>query len=340
MVSSESTSESIVLERGIDARYADDGTVVTRARHIAKNEAKLLAHRRRRHTEQRIIKGILGLAAFISILTTIGIVFVLVRESIGFFREIGILEFLTGTEWYPLYKPRSFGVLPLVSGTLLVAALAGIVSLGLGIGSAIYLSEYAPERAHKTLKPILEVLAGIPTVVYDYFALLLVTPFLRLIIGEENLPVFNALSAGLVMGLMIMPMVATLSEDAMLAVPRSLRDAAFALGATRFEVATKVVVPAALSGIVSSFILAVSRAVGETMIVYLAAGGLPNLTFNPLESVQAMTAFIVSVANGDTPQGSIEYQTIFAVGLLLFVMTLAMNILGRWVVRRFRQQYE
>ena len=340
MVSSESTSESIVLERGIDARSGDDSTAVTRAKHIVKDEAKLLAHRRRRHTEQRIIKGILGLAAFISILTTIGIVFVLVRESIGFFREIGILEFLTGTEWFPLYKPRSFGVLPLVSGTLLVAALAGIVSLGLGIGSAIYLSEYAPERARKTLKPILEILAGIPTVVYGYFALLLVTPFLRMIIGEENLPVFNALSAGLVMGLMIMPMVATLSEDAMVAVPRSLRDAAFALGATRFEVATKVVVPAALSGIVSSFILAVSRAVGETMIVYLAAGGFPNLTLDPLESVQAMTAFIVSVANGDTPQGSLEYQTIFAVGLLLFVMTLAMNILGRWVVRRFRQQYE
>lgn len=340
MVSSESTSESIVLEHGIDARSADDSTAVTRAKHVVKDEAKLLAHRRRRHTEQRIIKGILGLAAFISILTTIGIVFVLVRESIGFFREIGILEFLTGTEWFPLYKPRSFGVLPLVSGTLLVAALAGIVSLGLGIGSAIYLSEYAPERARKTLKPILEILAGIPTVVYGYFALLLVTPFLRMIIGEENLPVFNALSAGLVMGLMIMPMVATLSEDAMVAVPRSLRDAAFALGATRFEVATKVVVPAALSGIVSSFILAVSRAVGETMIVYLAAGGFPNLTLDPLESVQAMTAFIVSVANGDTPQGSLEYQTIFAVGLLLFVMTLAMNILGRWVVRRFRQQYE
>lgn len=340
MVSSESTNESIVLERGIDARSADDSTAVTRAKHVFKDEAKLLAHRRRRHTEQRIIKGILGFAAFISVLTTIGIVFVLVRESIGFFREIGILEFLTGTEWFPLYKPRSFGVLPLVSGTLLVAALAGIVSLGLGIGSAIYLSEYAPERARKTLKPILEILAGIPTVVYGYFALLLVTPFLRSIIGEENLPVFNALSAGLVMGLMIMPMVATLSEDAMVAVPRSLRDAAFALGATRFEVATKVVVPAALSGIVSSFILAVSRAVGETMIVYLAAGGFPNLTLDPLESVQAMTAFIVSVANGDTPQGSLEYQTIFAVGLLLFVMTLAMNILGRWVVRRFRQQYE
>ncbi len=304
------------------------------------DENRLAGHRRRRHIEQRVVLGILGAAAAVSILTTIAIVFVLVRESLGFFVEIGILEFLTGTKWFPLYEPREFGVLPLVAGTLLVATLAGFVSLGLGIGAAIYLAEYAPEKARKTLKPILEILAGIPTVVYGYFALLLVTPFLRIIIGEENLRVFNALSAGLVMGLMIMPMVATLSEDALVAVPRSLRDAAFALGATRFEVATKVVVPAALSGIVSSFILAISRAVGETMIVYLAAGGLPNLTFNPLESIQAMTAFIVSVANGDTPHGSIEYRTIFAVGLLLFMMTLAMNILGRWVVQRFRQQYE
>ncbi len=304
------------------------------------DENRLAGHRRRRHIEQRVVLGILGAAAAVSILTTIAIVFVLVRESLGFFVEIGVLEFLTGTKWFPLYEPREFGVLPLVAGTLLVAALAGLVSLGLGIGAAIYLAEYAPEKARKTLKPILEILAGIPTVVYGYFALLLVTPFLRIIIGEENLRVFNALSAGLVMGLMIMPMVATLSEDALVAVPRSLRDAAFALGATRFEVATKVVVPAALSGIVSSFILAISRAVGETMIVYLAAGGLPNLTFNPLESIQAMTAFIVSVANGDTPHGSLEYRTIFAVGLLLFMMTLAMNILGRWVVQRFRQQYE
>ena len=284
--------------------------------------------------------GILRLAALISILTTIGIIFVLVQQSIGFFREVPIWDFLTGTKWAPLYKPESFGVLPLVTGTLLVAVIAGIVSLGLGIGAAIYLSEYAPEPVRKALKPILEVLAGIPTVVYGYFALLLVTPFLRSIVGTENLPVFNALSAGLVMGLMIMPMVTTLSEDAMTAVPRSLRDAAYALGATRFEVATKVVVPAALSGIVASFILAISRAIGETMIVYLAAGGRANLTFNPLESVQAMTAFIVSVALGDTPQGTIEYYTIFAVGLLLFVMTLLMNIVGRFVVQRFRQQYE
>ena len=284
--------------------------------------------------------GILRLAALISILTTIGIIFVLVQQSIGFFREVPIWDFLTGTKWAPLYKPESFGVLPLVTGTLLVAVIAGVVSLGLGIGAAIYLSEYAPEPLRKALKPVLEVLAGIPTVVYGYFALLLVTPFLRSIVGTENLPVFNALSAGLVMGLMIMPMVTTLSEDAMTAVPRSLRDAAYALGATRFEVATKVVVPAALSGIVASFILAISRAIGETMIVYLAAGGRANLTFNPLESVQAMTAFIVSVALGDTPQGTIEYYTIFAVGLLLFVMTLLMNIVGRFVVQRFRQQYE
>ncbi len=324
-------------------RLADDtAPEETRSRqgYVAKDEARLIAHRQRRHREQTIVKVVLSAAALVSILTTLGIVFVLVRESLDFFREVGVFEFLTGTKWFPLYKPRSFGVLPLVAGTLLVATLAGLVSLGLGMGAAIYLAEYAPERARKTLKPILEVLAGIPTVVYGYFALLLVTPFLRSIVGQETLPVFNALSTGLVMGLMIMPMVATLSEDAMIAVPRSLRDAAFALGATRFEVATKVVVPAALSGIVSSFILAVSRAVGETMIVYLAAGGLPNLTFNPLESIQAMTAYIVSVANGDTPHGSLEYQTIFAVGLLLFLMTLAMNILGRWIVRRFRQQYE
>ena len=251
-----------------------------------------------------------------------------------------IWDFLTGTKWFPLYKPNSFGVLPLVTGTMLVASIAGVVSLGLGTGAAIYLSEYAPDPVRKTLKPILEVLAGIPTVVYGYFALLLVTPALRAVIGEDSVGVFNALSAGLVMGIMIMPMVTTLSEDSMVAVPRNLRDAAYALGATRFEVATKVVVPAALSGIIASFILAVSRAVGETMIVYLAAGQLPNLTFNPLESIQAMTAYIVATALGDSQHGTTQYFTLFAVGLLLFVMTLAMNIVGRWVVRRFRQKYE
>lgn len=336
---------------------------------IRKDDARLARHRKRRHTEQAIVAWVLRAAALISILTTIGIVAVLVTQSIGFFQEevcvlnegepikpcevgvngtsrtVGVFEFLTGTNWSPLFKPyrdisKSFGVLPLVTGTFVVAAVAGVVSLTLGIGAAIFLSEYAPETVRRIIKPILEVLAGIPTVVYGYFALLTVTPALRLLIGEDSLPTFSALSAGLVMGIMIMPMVTTLSEDAMVAVPRSLRDAAFALGATRFEVATKVVVPAALSGIVSSFILAVSRAVGETMIVYLAAGGRPNLTFNPLESVQAMTAFIVNVALGDTPHGEIEYYTIFVVGLLLFVITLVMNVLGRWVVQRFRQQYE
>ena len=296
--------------------------------------------RRRRHREQAIVQNLLRAAAFISILTTAGIVFILVQQSIGFFREVPIWDFLTGTKWFPLYKPNSFGVLPLVTGTMLVASIAGVVSLGLGTGAAIYLSEYAPDPVRKVLKPILEVLAGIPTVVYGYFALLLVTPALRTVIGEDNVGVFNALSAGLVMGIMIMPMVTTLSEDAMVAVPRNLRDAAYALGATRFEVATKVVVPAALSGIIASFILAVSRAVGETMIVYLAAGQLPNLTFNPLESIQAMTAYIVATALGDSQHGTTQYFTLFAVGLLLFVMTLAMNIVGRWVVRRFRQKYE
>lgn len=303
-------------------------------------EEKLARHRARRHTEQRIVKVVMGLAAFISVVTTFGIIFVLIQQSLGFFREVNIIAFLTGTNWSPLYKPESYGVLPLVTGTLLVATIAGIVSLSLGIGAAIFLSEYAPESVRRVLKPVLEILAGIPTVVYGYFALLLVTPFLRSIIGEDNLPIFNALSAGLVMGIMIMPMVTTLSEDAMVAVPRSLRDAAYALGATRFEVATKVVVPAALSGIVSSFILAISRAIGETMIVYLAAGAQANLTFNPLESVQAMTSFIVNVALGDTPHGSIEYHTIFAVGLLLFAMTLIMNIIGRVIVQRYRQKYE
>jgi phosphate transport system permease protein len=301
----------------------------------------MLARRRRRqYAEQLIITWLLRAAALISILTTVGIVIILVAQSAGFFAEVSVWDFLTGTEWAPLFSPQKFGVLSLVGGTLLVALIAGIVSLTLGLGAAIFLSEYAPERLRRILKPILEVLAGIPTVVYGYFALTFVTPILQSVFGYDRVIVFNALSAGLVMGLMIMPMVSTLSEDAMVAVPRSLRDAAYALGATRFEVSTKVVIPAALSGIVASFILAVSRAIGETMIVKIAAGATPNLTLNPLESVQAMTAYIVQVSLGETPQGSLEYKTIFAVGLLLFVMTLAMNIIGRWVISRFRQQYD
>ena len=302
--------------------------------------ARVARRRRRQHVEQNVVNWLLRTAALISILTTVGIVIILVAQSAGFFAEVSVWEFLTGTEWAPLFSPQKFGVLSLVGGTLLVASIAGVVSLTLGLGAAIFLSEYAPERLRRVLKPILEVLAGIPTVVYGYFALTFVTPILQSIFGQDQVIVFNALSAGLVMGLMIMPMVSTLSEDAMVAVPRSLRDAAYALGATRFEVSTKVVIPAALSGIVASFILGVSRAVGETMIVKIAAGATPNLTLNPLESIQAMTAYIVQVSLGETPQGSLEYKTIFAVGLLLFVMTLAMNIVGRWVISRFRQQYD
>lgn len=301
---------------------------------------RVARRRRNQHREQVLVSILLVGAAIISILTTVGIVVILVAQSIGFFTEVSVWEFLLGTEWAPLFSPQKFGVLSLVGGTLLVAIIAGIVSLTLGLGAAIFLSEYAPERLRRVLKPILEVLAGIPTVVYGYFALTFVTPILQGIFGNDQVIVFNALSAGLVMGLMIMPMVSTLSEDAMVAVPRSLRDAAYALGATRFEVSTKVVIPAALSGIVASFILGVSRAIGETMIVKIAAGATPNLTLNPLESIQAMTAYIVQVSLGETPQGSLEYKTIFAVGLLLFAMTLGMNIIGRWVISRFRQQYE
>jgi len=296
--------------------------------------------RRRQYIEQSLISWLLRATALISVLTTIGIVLILVVQSYGFFTEVSIWDFVIGREWSPLFIPQKFGALPLVSGTLLVAAIAGIVSLTFGLGAAIFLSEYAPEGLRRILKPVLEVLAGIPTVVYGYFALTFITPILQNVFGSDRVIIFNALSAGLVMGLMIMPMVSTLSEDAMVAVPRSLRDAAYALGATRFEVATKVVIPAALSGIVASFILAVSRAIGETMIVKIAAGATPNLTLNPLESIQAMTAYIVQVSLGETSQGSLEYQTIFAVGLLLFVMTLAMNIVGRWVISRFRQVYE
>ena len=303
----------------------------------------------------------LRFVALISIVASLAILAILLRESAQFFLivpetrnvPVSIIEFLTGTNWTPMFKCSTctppmpgFGVLPLVGGTILVSVIAGLVSFTLGIGSAIFLAEYAPEKIRKILKPALEILAGIPTVVYGYFALTFLTPILRYIYNYFELEsvfgffgVFNALSAGLVMGLMIMPMVATLSEDAMLSVPRSLRDAAYALGSTRFEVATKVVIPAALSGIVASFILAISRAVGETMIVTLAAGMSPNLTFNPVESIQAMTGYIVSIALGEAPHGSVEYQTLFAVGLLLFIITLMMNLIGRWVINRYRQEY-
>ncbi len=290
-----------------------------------------------RTARERLVGAIVTAAGGVSILTTIGIVAVLVWESIGFFRRVSPVEFLTGTEWTPLFQPQHFGVLPLLAGSVLVAVIAALIAMPLGLGSAIYLSEYAPRRLRVVLKPTLEVLAGIPTVVYGYFALTFITPLLRHFI--PGLGVFNALAAGIVVGIMVLPMIASLSEDAMHAVPRDLKQGGYALGGTKFEVATRVVTPAALSGIVASFILAISRAIGETMAVVLAAGMTPNLTFDPRQSIQTMTAYIVQVSLGDTPFGSIEYQSIFAVGLLLFMVTLAMNVFGRWFLRRYREVY-
>ncbi len=286
----------------------------------------------------KAVRWALLLCALLSIATTLGIVITLLVQAWGFFIEVSPWEFITGTRWSPILKPTSFGVLPLVGGTLLVSLIAAALALPVGLGAAIFLSEYAPDRVRRVVKPVLEVLAGVPTVVYGYFALTFVTPQLQN--AMPDLLVFNALSAGLVMGIMIIPMVSSLSEDAMVAVPRSLRNGAYALGATRFEVALRVVVPAALSGIVASFILAVSRAIGETMLVTIAAGATPNLTINPIESIQTMTAYIVQLSLGEAAHGSIEFDTIFAVGLLLFVITLGMNLLGHWAVRRWRQKYE
>jgi phosphate transport system permease protein len=293
---------------------------------------------RARIWRERGIRGVLFACGAVSILTTVGIVVVLFWESMGFFAEVSPWEFLTGTKWTPQFIPRNFGVLPLVAGSVLVAVGASLVALPVGLASAIYLAEYAPERARKILKPVLEVLAGIPTVVYGYFALTFITPIIREIVPATG--VFNAASASIVVGIMIIPMVASLSEDALHAVPRHLREASYGLGATKFETVTRVVVPAALSGIVASFILAISRAIGETMAVTLAAGATPKMTLNPFESIQTMTAYIVQVSLGDTPFGTIEYKTIFAVGLLLFSITLAMNIISRFVLRRYREVYE
>jgi phosphate transport system permease protein len=288
-------------------------------------------------TLERLIERALFVCAAVSILTTVGIVVVLAWETIAFLREVPLLAFLFGTEWTPLFANKRFGVLPLVAGTILVSLIAMIVALPLGVLSAIYLSEYAPEAARRVIKPLLEVLAGVPTVVYGYFALLFVTPLLQRVL--PGVAGFNALSAGLVMGLMILPLVSSLAEDAMRAVPRGLREGAYALGATRMQTAVQVVVPAAFSGITAAFILAASRAIGETMIVAIAAGQQPRLTANPLVPIETMTAYIVQVSLGDTPQGTLEYRTIFAVGMLLFLMTFALNLASSWLRRRFREEY-
>jgi phosphate transport system permease protein len=293
---------------------------------------------RRRRIGEDVVKGALFVCALISVATTVGIVIALFVPAFEFFQEVSIADFLTGTNWSPLFEPAHFGVLPLVSGTLLVTAIASIVAMPLGLGAAIYLSEYASPHTRGILKPAFEILAGIPTIVFGYFALTFMTPLLR-DLGIQ-VDIFNTLSAGLVIGVLLMPTVASLSEDAMGAVPRDLRDGAYALGSTKVQVATRIVVPAAVSGIVASFVLAISRAVGETMIVLIAMGQQPNLTLDPREAAETITAFIAATGAGDVPTGSLEYKTIFAVGALLFVLTLVMNVFAIRLVRKYREVYE
>ena len=289
---------------------------------------------------ERLVKGLLFLAALLSILTTSGIVFSLLEETISFFGDVGLTAFLTGTDWSPLFAEPSFGVLPLITGTLLVSAIALLVAVPVGLGAAIYLAEYASPRVRRAVKPVLELLAGVPTIVFGYFALLFFTPEVLKPLFGEPLAGFNALSAGIVMGFMVVPTIASISEDAMSAVPAALREGGFGLGATKLQVSTRVVFPAALSGIVASIVLGASRAVGETMIVLIAAGLQPNFTLDPRESVETMTTFIAATAKGDAPVGTTAYEAIFAVGTLLFVITFVLNLISIRFVRRFRQVYE
>lgn len=290
-----------------------------------------------RKIKEGAIEGILFLAALSSIFITVSIVIVLVSEAIGFFKEVSIIEFLTGTQWTPLFAEPKFGILPLVAGTLLVTGIALMVALPIGITVAVYLSEYAPPKFREATKPVLELLAAIPTVVYGYFALLFLTPILQKFIPA--LSGFNALSPGIIMGAMIVPYVSSLSEDAMKAVPMHIKEGSYAMGATKLQTAFKVVIPSAFSGIAAAFIMGISRAIGETMVVAIAAGMMPNLTLNPIEPIQTLTAYIVQVSLGDVPHGTIEYKTIFAAGMTLFLMTLFFNIVGFWLRKRIREAY-
>jgi phosphate transport system permease protein len=305
---------------------------------VTRPSPTVLPRKRIRWGEQ-LVHLVLFIAAAVSVLTTVGIVVSLVLPALDFFREVSPVDFFTGTTWAPLFLDAKFGVLPLVVGTLMISFWSSLVAFPLGIGVAIYLSEYAHSRATAFLKPILEILAAVPTVVLGYFALTFVTPFLRDQLGVQ-VDIFNALSASLVLGIMLIPTVATLSEDAMAAVPRELRDGGYALGADKLQVSTRIVVPAAISGIIAAFVLAFSRAVGETMIVLIAAGQLAQITFDPRETIETITAFIGATGNGDVPTGTIEYKTIFAVGLTLFVMTLIMNLISIRLVRKYREVYE
>jgi phosphate transport system permease protein len=296
--------------------------------------------RHRSRPGEMLIQGFLFLCGIVSILTTIGIVYELGKESWLFFgsSDVDLVEFLTQTTWQPTIG--EFGVLPLVNATLMTTFFAMLISLPLGLGAAIYLSEYATHRTRSILKPILEILAGVPTVVYGYFALTFMTPLLRSIFGADTVQIYNTLSAGLVMGIMILPLVSSMSEDALNAVPRSLREGAYGLGATRLETAIKIVVPAAISGIIAAFIIGISRAIGETMIVALAAGSGPNFTYNPFAAAETMTGYIARISGGDLSYDTPDYNSIFAIGLLLFTITLGLNILSRRLVSKYREVYE
>lgn len=301
-------------------------------------ERRVVLERGRPRYGELIIFGLLGLAAFVTILTTIGIVLSLAGETISFLGEVPLTDFLFGTEWHPLFKPPAYGVLPLVAGTLQITAIGMVVAVPFGVGSAIYLNEYARPRTRRIIKPILELLAGVPTVVFGFFALTAVTPFLQAIGLEVG--IFNALSAGIVVGVLVIPTIASVSEDALNAVPQGLREASYGLGATKRQTSISVLLPAALSGIIASIVLGASRAIGETMVVLLASGGKPNLTWNVLEPIQTMAAFIAATGKGDVPTGSLAYKTIFAVGALLFLMTFLLNMFSNAMVRRFREEYE
>jgi phosphate transport system permease protein len=294
---------------------------------------------RSKRIQQWLAANICFLCAIIGIATTVGIVVILVKESIPFFRKVPMWQFLTGTEWTPMFANPQFGVLPLVTGTLLITVGAAIIAIPLGVLTAVYLADYAHPRVRQVVKPALELLAGIPTVVYGYLGIFLVTPILQRIFGAENVAPYNAAAGAIVVGIMILPLVSSLCEDAISSVPKSLRDAALGLGCTKMETVWKIVLPSALSGIMAAFILAISRAIGETMAVTLAAGATPNLTANPFESVQTMTAYIVTVSKGDAAVGTTAYNTIYAVGITLFAITLVMNILAIRLVKRFRQAY-
>jgi phosphate transport system permease protein len=296
--------------------------------------ARLKANRKRR---ENAIEFVLLLAACVSVFTTVGIVYVLISESVQFFAHVPLWSFLTDTQWTPLFSDAHYGIMVLLSGTLTSSAVALLIAIPLGTIIAVYLSEFSGHKTRETMKPVLELLAGVPTIIYGYFALLFITPLIQRVYPE--LPGFNVLSAGIVMGIMIIPYVSSLSEDAMRAVPMSLREGAYAMGATRYQTATSVVVPAALSGIAAAYILGISRAVGETMILAVAAGMQPTLTFNPLEPAATVTSYIVQVALGDLPHGSIGYQTIFAAGLTLMLLTLGFNLLGYWLRRKYREVY-